>query len=40
LVASAVEWLWSSAAAHVTGTDSTGLVDWAEWQARWEARSW
>jgi putative transposase len=40
LVQHAAEWPWSSAAAHVTGMERPELLDTAEWQLRWNTRSW
>ncbi len=40
LVARAQDWPWSSAAAHVSGTDPTGLLDLADWRLRWSPANW
>lgn len=40
LVRHAVEWRWSSATAHVSGRDQTGLIDWTDWRAQWSVESW
>ena len=34
------EYAWSSAAAHVNGEDSSGLLDLAAWQAQWRPFPW
>jgi putative transposase len=36
----AAEWRWSSADAHLTGADGTGLIDLSAWAARWTPASW
>ncbi len=33
-------WSWSSATAHITGLDRTGLLETAEWTACWSPREW
>jgi putative transposase len=40
MVVAAVEWPWSSAAAHVRGRDTSGLLDMRQWQGRWSAETW
>ncbi len=40
LTSQAVDWRWSSAAAHRAGADRTGLLDMAEWWWRWTPRGW
>ncbi|HEY1341397.1 MAG TPA: transposase [Bryobacteraceae bacterium] len=40
LVGRAADWQWSSARAHVSGRDSSGLLDWAEWRVRWSPETW
>ena len=40
LVGSAWDWPWSSAASHVSGVDSTGLLDLQEWQICWTGQLW
>ena len=40
LVEHPAEWRWSSAAAHLTGADDTGLVDLTAWTGEWTAASW
>ncbi len=40
LVRRAAEWPWSSAAAHITGVDSAGLLDTSEWRQRWCPMEW
>jgi putative transposase len=40
MAARAADWRWSSAHAHLTGRDDTGLVDCTDWEARWSAHSW
>jgi putative transposase len=34
------EWPWSSARAHVTGIDSTGLLNMRLWSSRYDGDSW
>lgn len=34
------DWPWSSAFAHTTGTDPTGLVDLSDWSQRWSPQRW
>ena len=34
------DWPWSSAFAHNTGTDPSGLVDLSEWSQRWSPDRW
>ena len=40
LALTATEWRWSSARAHLTGTDPSGLLDLSEWAASWTPISW
>ena len=40
LVEAAEQWAWSSARAHVTGEDRSGLLDPGEWQACWTPDRW
>ena len=40
MVATAEQWPWSSAAAHLGGRDASGLLDLTEWRKRWSARNW
>jgi putative transposase len=40
LVRSAGQWQWSSAAAHLSGQDATGLLDWDDWRRTWSEESW
>jgi len=40
LVGAAVEWPWSSAAAHLGGRDLAGLLDLSEWAAYWNPEMW
>ena len=40
LVAHAWDWPWSSARAHVTGVDDTGLLKMDRWAARFDGKSW
>lgn len=40
LVRYAWEWPWSSARAHVTGIDETGLLNMDLWRARFDGESW
>ena len=40
MVASACDWPWSSARAHVTGRDTTGLLSMKEWEQQYEPRHW
>jgi len=40
LVDAAEKWPWSSAAAHLGGVDAAGLLDLAEWAARWNPAAW
>jgi putative transposase len=40
LVDSAADWKWSSARAHLTGTDETGLLDMTLWRAHFTPKSW
>ena len=39
LAGAAADWPWSSAAAHLSGRDRTGLLDLTEWGSRWSRRS-
>ena len=36
----AQDWQWSSAQAHVTGIDASGLLNLAEWRACWTPEDW
>jgi putative transposase len=40
LAAHPEEYLWSSAGAHLTGEDPTGLLDLDAWQAQWSPGAW
>jgi putative transposase len=40
LVDAAAEWRWSSAAAHLGGADSSGLLDFGVWSGRWSSETW
>lgn len=40
LVRTAAGWRWSSAPAHLAGTDVSELIDWTDWSKRWTARQW
>jgi putative transposase len=40
LVRVAWQYAWSSAAAHVRGTDPTGLLDLSGWSQAWSGESW
>jgi putative transposase len=40
IAATAEEWRWSSAAAHLGGADWYGRLDLTDWHARWSAESW
>lgn len=40
LAREALEWPWSSAAAHSGGSDLAGILDTSEWGARWTAVLW
>jgi putative transposase len=40
LVAQAWDWPWSSARAHITGVDDTGLLKMDRWAARFDGKSW
>ena len=40
LAADAAQWPWSSAGAHLTGVDGSGLLDMAEWRQAWTAARW
>jgi putative transposase len=40
LVGQAADWPWSSAAAHTSGVDRTGIVDMTEWSMRWNPLGW
>jgi REP-associated tyrosine transposase len=33
-------WQWSSANAHLTGWDPTGLLDFSDWRQRWSSAMW
>ena len=34
------QWQWSSAVAHMTGWDPSGLLDFTDWQQRWSGATW
>jgi putative transposase len=36
----AAGWRWSSAPAHLLGSDAADLLAWAEWRECWSARTW
>jgi putative transposase len=40
LAQEAKDWPWSSAAAHVTGVDRTGILEMAEWERHWTTGTW
>jgi len=40
MVDNAADYRWSSAAAHLTGRDGTGLIDWGIWREQGGAESW
>lgn len=40
LVARPEDWRWSSARAHVAGTDPAGLIEFADWIRRWCPADW
>ena len=40
MVKAAEEWPWSSASAHLSGRDSSGMLDTADWKDRWSAETW
>ncbi len=40
MVRDAIAWPWSSAGAHTTGADPSGLLDLAEWRERWSPAVW
>jgi putative transposase len=40
MVASAGEWVWSSATAHLGGRDVRGFLDLTEWRDRWRPETW
>jgi putative transposase len=40
LVENAWDWEWSSARAHVTGTDPSGLLNMDYWRSRYTGESW
>jgi putative transposase len=40
LVREAADWHWSSAAAHMTGVDRTGILDLTDWSRRWNNEAW
>lgn len=40
LVGNAWDWEWSSARAHVTGTDSGGYLEMSGWRRAFNAREW
>jgi putative transposase len=34
------DWHWSSATAHVSGWDGSGLLDFSDWSQRWSPAGW
>lgn len=40
MVKNAWDWEWSSARAHITGHDSSGLLDMDFWQKKFKAKGW
>jgi putative transposase len=40
MVSEAPEWRWSSAEAHTSGVDRSGILDMAEWERRWTGGTW
>jgi len=40
IVDGAGEWPWSSACAHLTGHDATGMLDMARWSAAFKVEEW
>jgi putative transposase len=40
LAQKAQDWRWSSAAAHTSGVDHSGILDMAEWERRWTPGAW
>ena len=40
IVRDATDWRWSSAHAHVTGIDHSGLLKFEEWASCWTPQSW
>jgi len=40
LVAGPADWRWSSASAHLAGTDDEGLIDLSTWGENWGPASW
>lgn len=40
LVEAPVDWPWSSAAAHTSGVDERGILEWSEWSLRWNPATW
>lgn len=40
LVAKPEDWKWSSAAAHLTGIDDSGLLDMSEWRKHFTPETW
>jgi putative transposase len=40
LAADPASWPWSSARAHLTGVDQSGILDMTEWQRTWTAETW
>jgi putative transposase len=40
LAAEAAGWPWSSATAHLTGADRSGILDMTEWQHAWSRDTW
>jgi putative transposase len=40
LASQAADWRWSSARAHLRGSDDTGFIDCAGWRSRWSPQCW
>jgi putative transposase len=40
LAADPASWPWSSARAHLTGVDQSGILDMTEWRRNWTAETW
>jgi putative transposase len=40
LAADGASWRWSSASAHLTGVDQSGILDMMEWRGAWTAETW
>jgi len=40
LAAKAETWRWSSAKAHLTGVDRSGILDMTEWRRAWTVETW